>query len=111
LDFGAAVCRVGTSAGAYKLDKNNKTFTLVTGLDDTADTRFWHFQHHFVWAKLGYTVLPEVDWNGVELNDNLQHHWIGECTDNPHTGEVYTCNDLNCPVHGKRNREILRLKD
>jgi hypothetical protein len=27
----------------------------------------------------------------------------GECTDDPGTGQVYTCNSYDCPTHGRRN--------
>jgi hypothetical protein len=54
----------GTTAGTYKVDKTNKTITLTDPADpwDNVYTLAMLHRHTYVWRRLGYEVLPRIDW-------------------------------------------------
>lgn len=63
-----------TSGLVYRINKTNKTLTLVTG--DPNDERNWHKKNIVTLAKLGWTVLPDILHHGQDsfaesVDDNV----------------------------------------
>lgn len=72
-----ALCRdggvVGTSDGTYRVDKTNKVFRLTSPkLEDNFETFVMHHRHHYVWKALGWIVEPVIDWDNIELPDEIK---------------------------------------
>jgi hypothetical protein len=38
------------------------------------------------------------------VRESREARRVRECPSDPGTGQVYTCQDIGCPVHGERNR-------
>lgn len=68
---GGFVC---TTPATYKLDKINKRFILVAPSDvwDNPMTACLHHRHHYVWAEIGWTVEPVLDWDALEVPDTTE---------------------------------------
>lgn len=48
-----------------------------------------------------------MDDAAINIDDMID----ATCSDNPGTGEIYTCHDLLCPIHGERNKEHGKTED
>lgn len=54
--------------------------------------------------RLGIDAPREMDVHRQEVWEAIQV----ECTSKPGGSEVYNCSDLSCPVHGQRNRNLVK---
>ncbi len=63
--------RLATSTGTYRVDKNGKKVTLVSPASpwDNPMTFLMHHRSHYVFAAIGWTVEPVVEWDKIELPD------------------------------------------
>lgn len=59
-----------TSTGIYQVDKKAKTLTLLDA-ERLEDCEAWivHYKHHYTWKRLGYDVLPLIDWESLCVPD------------------------------------------
>lgn len=62
---------IRTSAASYRIDHATKTIRLVSPESPWANplTLTMHHRHDFVFAVLGWTVEPVIDWETFELPD------------------------------------------